>query len=350
MVFYLSISAIFQPTQATLRSVENLAYAGIRGLQLVTGARSALDVLAGREDLSASARSYFRRMSQRMTQLGNSLAEQERINIDLSNVSGPTNYGASVPVDVFENVDYCEKSQFIAENLTDYEVIFNLARFYLKNRLSGYLLNLRPHNGGGSTSAQVLKNCGNNSCGPVFCCADSDRKFPTDGMGSTAKGIKKAKVSDRWRVDVLIIESRELENILPRDIIEPVALANGFAIDDVSELLDLPSQYYSYCCLKNGYDLCAMMTAAAKKKRKDIIDILSSLRARKVTVVTCCGTCPAQGRCFKSAGLGVNFLQNVGLFLSNGSFSTDISIWVDDLTKLVKKVISFGIVMEPQRV
>ncbi|HZH83563.1 MAG TPA: hypothetical protein VFD87_10475 [Phototrophicaceae bacterium] len=350
MIFYLAGEDDFHPSPLTMNALENLAHAGKCGVQLIAGDRGALEFLAKCDDLSASSRSYFRRMAQWMTQIGTTLDEQEKLCIDLTNKSKPGLFGSTVPVDLFSKVDYCEKSQLLTENLTDFNVLVELAKLYLKERLPGYALNLRPQNGGGNTTAQVLREIGGSPSGPVFCFADSDRRFAGDALGATARAIRATKVTDQWRVDSLVIEARELENILPYDLVRRVAEANKMQAEGVDSTLKLPVEYLFYCSFKEGDHLCRMITSASAKSRQDVISMLMNLIDVAAPKVSCCGTCPVGGTCFSSVAFGANFLRAVERFLNRTIFVTDVSLWCSDLTRAVKKVIAFGLVMEPQRV
>jgi hypothetical protein len=350
MIFYLVSGDDFHPSPLTMNALENLAHAGKSGVQLVVGDRGTLEVLSKFDDLSMSTRSYFRRMAQWMTQIGTTLDRQEKLRIDLTNKSEPGPFGCTVPVDMFSKIDYCEKSQILTENLTDFNVLVGLANLYLKERLPGYALNLRPQNGGGNTTAHVLREIGSSPSGPVFCCVDSDRRFAGDALGPTARAIKATKVTDNWRVDSTVIEARELENILPHDLVLRVAEANRMSVGQVSTTLGLPAKYLFYCSLKDGDHLCRMITSASAKGRRDVISMLVKMNGAAAPKVCCCGTCPIGGACFSSCAFGANFLRAVERFLGQTGFVTDLSLWCSDLTRVIGKVIAFGLVMEPQRV
>lgn len=112
-----------------------------------------------------------------------------------------------------ENLSDCEfYSTVIADNFFD-DQCFDLSR--LKTHKSRYT------GGGGNTISNQYDYYKNQGLDLCLCIADSDRKFPQDGLGDTAKFIVDSDAKNPSNYcEAIIINTYSIENILPIKITE----------------------------------------------------------------------------------------------------------------------------------
>lgn len=352
MVFYITLGSEYEPGRIALLALENLAQSAANGDQLVSADRALLETLAGDSRLSDRARSYYRRMAQSVTQLGGLIEQFDRINIRLEN-EDLTETGGVVPIGVFSNASFCEKTQLLVENLTDYEVLSGLARIFLSERYHGLQLSFRAQNGGGSTTPQVLEHLMTNASGPVLCVVDSDRKFLGAGLGDTARTTQRQarRAPQKWRLTFHVLSVRELENLVPTDLRRQCTADLCADVQDALIRFEMvPNVYADFCCLKAGDSRCRMLGDALSKKQYGHMETLGRLPVAGQHVIPRCGTCPYDGGCFSSPPLGQGFLQRVAEVLRSGVGITTASDWRTDLQELVRTVLQAGLAVAPQRI
>ncbi|WP_312320264.1 hypothetical protein [Stenotrophomonas sp.] len=349
MVIYLkegdSLTADFTNSDA----IENLAYNCRIGNHILLGDRNLLEEIASTFIISDRARSFLRQSAQRMTQQGSLINKVSwLLTIDTSNL-----VPGMVHLTTFSNANYCEKSQLLTENLSDSMVLTSLAEHFASVEFKGYKVVIRQVAGGGSTTGQCLHGLTSSPSGAVLCIVDSDRTFDGAAIGDTAKGTrKKYKASkDKWRSSFHIIEQRELENLIPDDIL--LHCVNKFIpakSPEANALLQTSTFFKDYFCVKSGDSTCRVVNSMIGKKRLSKLKEARGHVDSPLVKAESCGTCALDNNCRTSPGFGAGFLSLVAQELSEGNIALDCSSWRAELLKLVERVASFGLGASPIRV
>jgi len=333
-----------QPEGTAVVGLENLAKAGGYGHHLVAGDRDTLEEISKHSKLSEQARAFYRRMALELTQIGHSIRTFDRINVDASD-SSIFPVGDYIPAGVFADIDYCEKSQLLTENITDYEVLTIFARMRLSEFVKGMSLSLRAVHGGGSTTPQMLEHLHDVPGGPVLCVVDSDRKYDGGALGCTALSTRRKfkNLRKKWRINLYILDARELENLIPNRV--RLAACQSLSVDAQKELAllyQMNEKYMLYCCLKDGDSTCRLLSSVLSKRQYDHITKIGQMKVPGLKSLEKCGTCPYEDGCVATPGLGSNFLQRVSSALKEGAICS-ADEWPSELKKLVDMVIQLGI-------
>ena len=330
-------------------AIENIVYNCRIGNHVLLGERLLLERIATEFQLTERARAFLRSTAQKMTQQGNLINQISwTMAVDTSNSES-----GMVPLSIFSNADYCEKSQLLTENLSDARTLTCLAGFYLKANFKGYKLSVRQVAGGGSTTGQCFEALTASPSGAVLCVVDSDRAFQGASIGDTARSAKqKFKIGkDKWRSRLHIIEQRELENLLPQDLlIQCVQKHLPQNVEHVSALEHTDNFFRDYFCIKSGDSTCRVVSSLIKKKQTAKIKVARNSIESPLPRIDSCGTCALDNNCKKSPSLGAGFLALVAQELSDGNATSDCRRWRPELRSLVEQVVGIGLASNPVRV
>ncbi|PKL20416.1 MAG: hypothetical protein CVV48_12975 [Spirochaetae bacterium HGW-Spirochaetae-4] len=126
--------------------------------------------------------------------------------------------------------DLFRKPYFIVENTEDISFLIEIAKWYERKILkaSNGRYNYEAINGGGSTISGCLQDKFDSSKTPIICVVDSDYKYPgclkkgstASTCGCTWENIVQAdRVRSSWCKYRLLSEVKEIENLIPHDLI-----------------------------------------------------------------------------------------------------------------------------------
>lgn len=165
--------------------------------------------------------------------------------ISLKNLSNPSTVG---------------KVRLLAENLLDcYLYEYAAKHFAVKNQLSKFYLAIDPIGGGGSTISSLFEQSKQQST-PCICITDSDKFSPQSPDSNTTLKCFSQLDTSAWMLRFLAIEGRDIENILPKGVVNATLneLKTGNDLhhrwEILKEMLDKLSikNVYLYTDLKNG--------------------------------------------------------------------------------------------------
>lgn len=126
------------------------------------------------------------------------------------------------------------ETHVLTENLIDSEFFSYIIRYFLKiKNLRDAKCNFYPLMGGGDTMRKVLEN--EILISRHFCLtlADSDKLYPNDVIGSTANKVKELMVQNPFNCGFYVMSNvREVENLIPRKIVEKLCVGKDFSIFD----------------------------------------------------------------------------------------------------------------------
>lgn len=120
----------------------------------------------------------------------------------------------------------------LTENLLDSEFFAYLIRYYLRqNDLNFLHFNFYALMGGGGTMDKVLEKEILKKLHFCMVIADSDKKFPTDSIGDTAKKVQaQMKVKPFNCGSYVMTHVREIENLIPKKVVHKCGQSKDMSI------------------------------------------------------------------------------------------------------------------------
>ena len=218
---------------AEVAALENLAIARREGKHLVVGRGTSLRSLANWGRLSDQCRATLRQAASRSTEeMG--LAGELAIRVVVkSSASGSSVAGSegqrvvTVPLRFFSDSRSVQPSRILGESLGDADLYITLGEYFgRESGRQGLLVALEPVGGGGSATASVYEREQRASAGFCICIVDSDRDYPCDEVGDTAREVLDRDDSAKPYCAVYIPNVRTAENLLPHRILEAIAYSN----------------------------------------------------------------------------------------------------------------------------
>ena len=217
-------------TDAAIDALENLATARREGKHLVVGKGTTLNSLAAWKKLSSRCRGALRQAASRATEeMG--LARHLALRVVVSSsattpsVSGPEDHRViTLPLSFFSDSQSVQPSRILAENLVDADLYISLGEYFGKESgLRGISVVLEPLHGGGSTTASVYAREQRTAKAFCICIVDSDRKCPSNALGSTARAVLDSEDAGKPYTAVHIPNLRTAENLIPYGVLEGIA-------------------------------------------------------------------------------------------------------------------------------
>lgn len=333
-----------------ISAVENLGEAGFRGKHLILGPRRTFESLARCADLSAKAKAYYLRMSQNLTQIGGVMNSFPHVSVSAEAI-GISKLGEEwvVPLALFSDEQNLESAKLVAEDLSDVDVIESLLKIYVRDQCGGISINLMGVNGGGGSTGRALSRQLDDAKSIVFCLVDSDRKHLGGALGNTARGCKDSfsRHMDRWNAMLLVIEARELENLLPH----PARVELAARLDEgrraaAEQFAYVDSRIADYCCLKSGENICRFALLDRDVSSYPAIREALDQTRRHHPMVSRCGAgdnCADEG-CSVVPKLGDRALEGFVNLLQRSDFHRAVrnpDDWHPELQKIVHEAVLF---------
>jgi len=252
-----------------------------------------------------------------------------------------------VPLEYFAGSGIIQ-SAILGENDLDAELFIHFAQIYqYRQRLNSFLLAGRPKSGGGSGTPRTLTNYLRHEYSPCLCVTDSDKLHPGYKQSSTSRNCRRAAQIKNRVVEYISLEEREIENLLPVDLLKKVVSIDDFSREFDNNVIE-GDNFWKYIDLKEGVSLKWIekrdpVTQQFWKKAK------SSLSRR----VKNCGFCKElegeaekeKCHCSTIKGLGDQVLERVVTYLNENQPKFTSKLLQDDnrWERLGKMVFDFSI-------
>lgn len=328
-----------------------LGEAGSLGRHVVVAPRDRLRVLAVDDRVSARARSYYFWMAEAITQYGSMLRVLESVSVS-AQCDAPIRVADSwlIPLGLFSEPDRLLASELICENENDFCVLTELSGIYLRRRFQGFKLSLRSRPGGGSTTAQVLRSSLREPNPITLCVVDSDQNRPGGAVGNTARLCQRELAADDWRVRLHVLACRELENILPTEILFDLFRGDHANISLFREFSAVPEEVALFACVKSGESLCRFHGITVSHGYFEEVRAALEKASRVSSGFRRCGIECQEVDCKVVPQLGDDFLSRVAEWLpGNWHKVSDPSGWRHQLVAVIEKIVSVGLSF-PRRV
>lgn len=314
--------------EAIHRSFESMRL----GFHLVFGEDELLSGIINSENYSQSDRSIATKLLLHRSQMKSILMLRYYVRISNStevkkNILPDGRIELNVPPKFYVNSLLNQKSIFLPENISDIDLLIKISRAVLYEKKLNINLSYFPVNGGGSTTFEVynIYQRENN----VLCLAyvDSDKEFPEDHIHETARRIVRQnrdnvdEDSERILCELMINKAREIENILPSNILNNLCENDTNRIDFANFLQGLEDKKKDsklYLDIKNGIDYKLLITSMVEMGfdywDQLIGDKLSNCHMKDGF------NCFENGcNCFRMTGLGNLVMSHAGTYLQRTS-------------------------------
>ena len=210
------------PPSALTRALEVLTLGHNEGKHLLTGTREALEMGSHLPSLSSRASATLRNSLRRLPEYG-LLKDQLSCFVEVVPPgvrSGDSVRCVSLSWDHFQDSGSIQPTVVLAENQDDARLLVMIGKAYAAaNRLSSMKVQADARGGGGSTILQeftAVELAGERLC---LCVADSDKRFPEDGLGATARRLLETERGLGRCSRVVLPRVREMENLIPYSVI-----------------------------------------------------------------------------------------------------------------------------------
>lgn len=264
MLLYLDSSvgiALSKKTSAeylnVIRALDCLALSRCEGNHILLGEYEVLRMLKEHPDLSAHSRSvYLQIFNDLPTTMGLCEIISPYIRIHSDGAEGSSRNEINVNIRTYQHLELAQKTILLGENLNDALFFVRLGEFWIRHKQLGTIcIRATTRGGGGDTTAPELQCIADSISPPCLCICDSDKKSPVSFVGGTAKKLQALNVPNDL-VHLMVIEPREVENILPTPILDRLYSADDMKIDSINILYFLDqcaeSSLRFYLDMKNG--------------------------------------------------------------------------------------------------
>lgn len=147
----------------------------------------------------------------------------------------------------------------LAENSVDAEIYVFAARHYLiDSRFGEVNVNAEPRNGNGSGVAAEFEAIAGRRLEWCLCITDSDLNCPEADYGINSKNTSKVLDRHAWVISHENTISRELENEMPRSVLNEVLSERGIEIYPyMARLMPILPDAFSFSDIKKGERACS---------------------------------------------------------------------------------------------
>lgn len=158
-----------------------------------------------------------------------------------------------VPIQKFSSLNIVE-SALIGEDSSDAEILLEFAEHYLADEdFKNFVAKARTLNGGGANTNKTLISYLKKEHSPCLCVTDSDKFHPKFRESSTTKKCRNtASQHPNHLVEHFELSEREMENLIPRDLLKKVAKQGGGFFKTVESEIISTDEHWKYVDMKNG--------------------------------------------------------------------------------------------------
>ena len=320
-------------TDAEIDGLNSLALSRKRGLNFVIGNRDVLRKLADSSLLSQESKATFQLIYSEQTRWNNLLSQQSFIVTLCGAEQELTSYKQNeitflvVPLNKFLTYYLDSKVNVVAEHLRDIRFYRAMVKSYLnKHNIRGVNLTFRHVLGGGNTTFEVVKQHYNKNDGVSICILDSDLKYPQDNIGATAQKVLDI-IPDTDYSRALVLNSRELENIIPFLIFDEVlsnlkyqpALTKLKTIKNLTLNNESPIKYVDF---KKGIKLAQTNQTGSQTSKSFWTDVLTQAGLFQECTNQNCGE-NSKCNCQIIHGFGSDLLEHCVNYIEQHGFDFD---------------------------
>lgn len=314
-------------SEEVVNALENLALARREGKHSVISDRETLSKLYQCPNLSKRAKDLYLYLFHHFTQF-KIIRSTVKKYVEVTNINDAKLRTTldqeiiQVPPSFFKDSTTIQKTILLCENLQDcffYEYIAKVCKLW-KNHKNIYL-SCEYHGGGGSTISTEYTNIQSSNCARFcLCIVDSDRIAPNSSLGETARKLEREANEDCIFTHLLILELREIENLIPPIILSELCLNQTDRqkalkiVEDIIKTSNSDTKFY--LDLKDGSYMEKIINCNYPQtknfwsvKIKALSDIFNQVDSWCLSNWKCCN--PNKCTCYISLGFGEKILSNI---------------------------------------
>ncbi|MBD8872860.1 hypothetical protein [Rhodanobacter sp. DHB23] len=338
-------------SEKELLAIEHLGMASFRGLHFVVGSRSLLEKLSVLPQLSNFSRVAFKRTLQRLPTFSGLRPAGFFIVVKRDCLEETRNGDlVTAPLRVFSDEIWTERVELLCEDLSDAQLYCELAQRYVQlSPYRGLQVSLRPLGGGGTNVGVELEQ--RKSQGRVaICVADSDKWHPGDSLGDVAKKCLSVASEALYRLCLIILPVRMIENLLPTSWIAGTQTGRQ-SIEQVRFLEQMDERglikLRRFANFKDAVLICKLIRA--RPRSDEILSDIQSFTGRAIEIAPCeDGLC---GECHFMGGLGGSLPDQVLQCLPNiGRCEVNAQITDGFFPAILMDIVGMGLAAAPIRV
>ena len=335
-----------------LMALENIGLSTFHGQHLVTASRQTLASLADETRLSIRARAAYKSVLSRAAEIHAIEREiSSKVEVSATLLEPALDGGIwRVPLRSFALAFVLTHPIVLAENLTDAKLYQELGRWYgWHSRLRTLAFFAVPTGGGGSTTSQELRTRVEDHPQFTLCVVDSDRTYPGGPVGDTAAHCREVLPSDLWFARLIVLDVRELENLLPHTWI--ARTQTGSQSPELCHRLRMLqgaglSVLTLHTDLKSGFDSCSATQSVTGDLRIQVWEDLQKLPNKSAELTACVQAreCLHATACFRLPGLGTTILSQTRDWLASASSEHTREVLANPrLVELARSVFEWGL-------
>jgi hypothetical protein len=332
-----------------LNALIDLGEAGYKANHAVLAARRDLRVLAGLQSLSPRARAYFNRAYEEFTQLGHIASRPNHVVASYTQTAPVLMGGVwRVPLQLFSQDEYVRPSLVVCENDADFDVIRELVLIYVRQNIKGVALAATSHPGGGAGTVTVLRRLFRDPNPNFLCVLDSDREVVLGAEGSTARGVRNVWFDGIWRARLYVLTARELENVLPVELVRQFCRDEAVNQPLVERLHLAHRDVVDYLCLKSGEKPCRLHEVSRDHRGFERNRVALIQTARTHPDFSRCGGVCGECSCAVVPELGDRFLDRFSSWIRHPASwraAPDFSQWHEDLRSVAEMFLDAAIAL-----
>lgn len=248
----------------------------------------------------------------------------------------------------------------LTENLSDADIYLIAAEHYKKhNKINGLITSLTTIGGGGNQIYPAFMRFIDKKEGFCLSITDTDRDYPTAESNDTSKSCKSLADECRWIAAHMDVPARELENILPINIVEDAIFDDRGAVDlherfeKVKERVAGNPSALLYCDLKMGTKFSWSGTLHGNEDKTRFWK--SFLESKNPPLSACEKNCGEQCDCFMIDSLGERVADKFLDFCSRNSIHKQYermktSANADQWLEIGREVFNWGVATPRTRI
>jgi uncharacterized protein YneR len=311
----------FTSNDSLVHALENIAIGYGDGHHVVIGRRETILFLSTLTQLDNRPKALYKKIYSSLTENFHFL---DYVNVYLKITNGilisKSGKIIETPLSYFNSTRSIQPTNFLCENTDDIRFFAKISSCAIKK--NGYKIQLQynPQMGGGSAMSNVFASLqnSNNIC---FTIVDSDKYYHDHTIGSTASTLLAVNKTDKPLADIYVLPVREIENLLPAQLISEMISHNREYCDLTTKLEPLlcmeQQQLYNvlkYIDVKKGLTYKNYQENLSRHN----IDLLPHCKAIDIACKAV-GACPTPGdcTCLLFDGLGDHILNSVITFIDS---------------------------------
>lgn len=306
-------------------ALDSIALSAFHGKNFLYAKRRTLDWMCSQE-ISSASKSVCLWLQNRLSEYS---ALREFVKVKLIVVSGGKHLNFcetgrwELPISVLEE-NPVASCTLLAENLTDADIYLLAAEHYKKHhKLNGVSINLIPSGGGGNQIYPSFAKFIDRRDTYCLSVTDTDKDYPGAESNDPSKNCRDIANERRWVAAHIDVPARELENILPINIVEDAISSDNGAVDlhlrfeRIKSRIEHFHAALLYCDLKMGTKYSWALGKHGNREKAEFWE--GYLNSRQPAIRVCGNGCDEGCDCFMIESLGDKVAEKFLEFCRNNS-------------------------------